>query len=90
MCAGCARCASARLSATPRRERTLAALATHGRGPVGRPSGSWATYQYDLTCDSIYPSCFIIQENIIFDRAMDRFSLEVLTPMGGVVLDIGT
>jgi hypothetical protein len=30
----------------------------------------------------VYPSCSTIQENIIFDHANDRFSLEVLTPMG--------
>jgi hypothetical protein len=38
----------------------------------------------------VYPSCSIIQENIILNRAKDWFSLEVLTLMGGVGLDIGT
>jgi hypothetical protein len=32
--------------------------------------------QYDLTCDFVYPSCPIIQENIIFNSANYRSSLE--------------
>jgi hypothetical protein len=32
---------------------------------------------------------FIIEENVVSDQAEDRFSLEVLTPMADVVLDIG-
>jgi hypothetical protein len=40
--------------------------------------------QYDLTCDFMYPSCSIIQENIIFDGANDQSSLEF-----DKVLDIG-
>jgi hypothetical protein len=37
----------------------------------------------------MYPSCLVIQENVISDRAEDWFSLEVLTSMSDVVLDIG-
>jgi hypothetical protein len=46
--------------------------------------------QYDLTHDFVYQSCSTIQENIIFDRTNDRFSFEVLTSMGDVILAIGT
>jgi hypothetical protein len=46
--------------------------------------------RHDLIHAFVYPSCSIIQENIIFDRANDRFNLEVLTTMGDVILDIGT
>jgi hypothetical protein len=46
--------------------------------------------RHDLTRAFVYPSCSTIQENIIFDRTNDRFSLKVLTPMGDVILDIGT
>jgi hypothetical protein len=38
--------------------------------------------------DFVYLPCSIVQENIISDRANDRFSLKVLTPIGDVVLDI--
>jgi hypothetical protein len=44
---------------------------------------------HDLTRVFMYLSCSFIQENVIFDHAKDRFSLEVLTPMSDVVLDIG-
>jgi hypothetical protein len=44
---------------------------------------------YDLTRDFMYPSYSIVQENIISDCTKDWFSLEVLTPMGDVNLDIG-
>jgi hypothetical protein len=44
---------------------------------------------HDLTRVFMYLSCSVIQENVIFDRVEDWFSLEVLTPMGDVVLDIG-
>jgi hypothetical protein len=40
--------------------------------------------QYDLTCDFMYPSCSIIQENIIFDSTNDQSNLEFEK-----VLDIG-
>jgi hypothetical protein len=43
---------------------------------------------HDLTRVFIYPSCSVIQESVISDHADDRFSLEVLTPIGDVVLDI--
>jgi hypothetical protein len=39
--------------------------------------------------DFVYPSCSTIQENAIFDRTNDQFSLEVLTPMGDAILNIG-
>jgi hypothetical protein len=44
---------------------------------------------HDLTHAFMYLSCSIIQENVILDRAEDRFSLEVLTLMGDVILDVG-
>jgi hypothetical protein len=37
----------------------------------------------------MYLSYSGIQENAIFDHAKDRFSLEVLTPMGDVILGVG-
>jgi hypothetical protein len=46
--------------------------------------------RHDLICACVHPSCSVIQENVIFDRAEDRFSLEVLTPIGDVILDIGS
>jgi hypothetical protein len=39
--------------------------------------------------DFMYLPQSIVQENIIFDRVDDRFSLEVLTPIMEVVLNIG-
>jgi hypothetical protein len=48
-----------------------------------------APCQYDLTHDFVYPSCSTIQENIIFDHTNNRFSLEVLTPIRNVNLDVG-
>jgi hypothetical protein len=33
-------------------------------------------HQYDLAHDLVYPSCPTIQENIIFDSANDRSTLE--------------
>jgi hypothetical protein len=45
--------------------------------------------RHGLTHAFMYLPCLVIQENVIFDRAEDRFSLEVLTPMGDVFLDIG-
>jgi hypothetical protein len=56
------------------------------------PTWCWSTFEpchYDLTHAFMYPSCSVIQENIISDRANDRVSLEVLTPIGDVVLDVG-
>jgi hypothetical protein len=44
---------------------------------------------HDLTRAFVYPLCSLIQENVISDRAEDSFSLEVLTSMGEIVLDIG-
>jgi hypothetical protein len=41
-------------------------------------------------CAFRYPSCSVIQENIIFHRTNNHFSLEVITQMGDVVLDFGT
>jgi hypothetical protein len=37
----------------------------------------------------MYRSCSIIQENVISDRADDQFSLEILTLMEDIILDIG-
>jgi hypothetical protein len=37
----------------------------------------------------MYLSCLVIQENVIFDRAEDRFTLEVLNLMGDVIIDVG-
>jgi hypothetical protein len=45
--------------------------------------------RHDLTRGFIYPSCSVIQENVISDRVEDRFSLKVLTLMGDLVLDVG-
>jgi hypothetical protein len=45
---------------------------------------------HDLTCAFMYLSCSVIQENVIFNRAEVRFSLEVLTSIQDVVLDFGT
>jgi hypothetical protein len=39
--------------------------------------------------DFVYLHYSIIQENIISNRVNDRFTLEVLSPIGDVVLDIG-
>jgi hypothetical protein len=44
---------------------------------------------HDLTHAFMYLSYSVIQENVIFDRVDDRFSLDVLTPMGDVILDVG-
>jgi hypothetical protein len=41
--------------------------------------------QWDLNRDFVYPSCSIIQENIIFNSANDRSNLKF-----DIVLDIGT
>jgi hypothetical protein len=69
----------------------LIALVNHqGRSSAKIVLSFSAPCQYDLTRDFVYPSYSTIQENIIFNRSNDRFSLEVLTPMGNVVLDIGT
>jgi hypothetical protein len=40
---------------------------------------------HDITRAFVYPSCLVIQENVI----SDRFNLEVITPMGDVILDVG-
>jgi hypothetical protein len=45
--------------------------------------------RHDLTHAFMYLPCLVIQENVIFDRAKDQFSLEVLTPMGDVILNVG-
>jgi hypothetical protein len=55
---------------------------------------TWCRYtfepcRHDLTRAFMYPSCSVIQENVISDRAEDRFNLEVLTLMGDVALGIG-
>jgi hypothetical protein len=44
---------------------------------------------HDLTHAFMYLSCSVILEHVIFDRVEDRLSLEVLTPMGDVILDVG-
>jgi hypothetical protein len=44
---------------------------------------------FDLALNFVYPSCSVIQKNVISDRAEDQFILEVLTPMGFVVLEVG-
>jgi hypothetical protein len=38
--------------------------------------------------DSVYSSCYIIQENIISDHADNLFRVGVLTPLGDVVPDV--
>jgi hypothetical protein len=43
---------------------------------------------HDLTRAFVYPSCLVFQDNVISNRVEDRFSLEVLTPMGDVVLNV--
>jgi hypothetical protein len=48
-----------------------------------------APYQYDLNRDFVCLFGPIVQENIISDRTYDRFRLEVHTPIGNVVLNIG-
>jgi hypothetical protein len=43
------------------------------------PTCCWSTFQschYDLTCDFVYLSCSIIQENIVFYSTNDRSSWE--------------
>jgi hypothetical protein len=45
---------------------------------------------HDLTRAFMYLSCSVIQENVIFNHAEVRFSLEVLTSIEDVVLDFGT
>jgi hypothetical protein len=44
---------------------------------------------HDLTRAFVYPSCSVIQENVNSDCVDDRVSLDVLTLMGDVVLDVG-
>jgi hypothetical protein len=46
--------------------------------------------RYDLSCAFMYLSYLGIQGNVVFDRAKDRFCLEVLISMEDVVLDFGT
>jgi hypothetical protein len=48
------------------------------------------TYRFDLTCAFVYHLVQSIQEKVTSDRANDCFSLEVLVPIEGVSLSIGT
>jgi hypothetical protein len=44
---------------------------------------------HDLTRVFVYPSCSVIQENVIADHTDDQVSLEVLTLIGDVIFDVG-
>jgi hypothetical protein len=45
--------------------------------------------RHELNRAFMYLSCSVIQEIVIFDRAEDRFILEVITSMGDVIFDVG-
>jgi hypothetical protein len=51
----------------------------------------WSTFEpchHDLAHAFLYLSCSVIQENVISNRTEDRFTLEVLTLMGDVIIDV--
>jgi hypothetical protein len=54
----------------------IALVAHQGRSNTKIVLSIYASCQHDLTYNFMYPSCSIIQENIIFDSANDRSSLE--------------